>query len=117
ELYYLRMRNDDAGSFSLGPGPDSTVYTKEADNHTQWMNTLRVERQLRDWWLISGGYLYSKLSGEASLDQTTLDVFGSPAAGSFWWANGILLKRESQVASLGNLWLPAECLSISAGAQ
>lgn len=117
EFYDSKTRHDDSASFSLGPLPDSTVYTKHEDSHTQGMNTFRVERQLTDWWLVSGGYLYSRLDGEASLDQMTLDVFGSPAAGSFYWADGIMLKRESQIGSVGNLWLPTPYLSISAGAQ
>jgi hypothetical protein len=117
EFFDSKTRHDDSASFSLGPRPDSTAYTKYEDTHTQGMNTFRVERQLTDWWLLSGGYLYSKLNGEASLDQMTLDVFGAPTAGSFYWADGIMLQRESQIGSIGNLWVPAQYLSISAGAQ
>ncbi|HVV02273.1 MAG TPA: hypothetical protein VHH88_12970, partial [Verrucomicrobiae bacterium] len=101
----------------LGPAPDSAVRTSEAETHIQGMNALHLERQVKNWWLLSAGYLYSRLNGDASLNQATVNAMSVPTAGSFWSADGVLLERESQVLSVGNLLLPAKGFSLSAGVQ
>lgn len=117
EFYKLNTRQDNAASFSLGPTPDSLLRTSEGASHVQGMNAIRVERQVKDWWLVSGGYLYSRLDGDASMNQVTVDSFNVPVAGGFWSANDIILRRESHIFSLANLAQPFEWLSASAGVQ
>ncbi len=121
EFYKANTRQDtvatNSGSFTTGPMPDKTVRTSEGFNHVEGMNTARVERQVTDWWLLSGGYLYSRLEGGASLDQVTVNAFGQPVAGMFWSADDVTLKRQSHILSLGNLFLPADYLSASLGVQ
>jgi Planctomycete cytochrome C len=117
ELYESRTRHDDAASFSTGPTPETTVRSSCEASHVQGMNAFRLERYLTDWWFVSGGYLYSKLEGDASLDQITINAFGAPAVGTFWSADTTTLKTESHVVSLANLILPVTWLSLSAGVQ
>jgi mono/diheme cytochrome c family protein len=117
ELYDSHTRHDDAATFSTGPRPDTTVRSSYEANHIQGMNALRLERYLTEWWFVSGGYLYSKLEGDASLDQITVNTFGAPAAGSFWSADTTTLKTESHVVSFANLFVPVAWLSASAGVQ
>jgi hypothetical protein len=81
------------------------------------MNALRLERYLTEWWFVSGGYLYSKSEGDASLDQITINALGVPAAGSFWSADTTTLKTESHVVSFANLFVPVAWVSASAGVQ
>ena len=115
EIYDLTTRHVDAARFTLGPVPDSSVQTREGFTHVQGMNTLRLERQVTDWWLFSGGYLYSKFDGDASLNQITVGLPGPN--GSFWSSDQILLKREAHVFSLSSLFVAAEGLTFSAGVQ
>jgi hypothetical protein len=117
EIYKLSTSRDDASSFSLGPGPDTVIQTREGGSHVQGVNTLRMERQLTDWWLVSGGYLYSRFEGDASFNQATLDSAGVPTFGQFWSSDQITLKRESQAFSLASLFLPVDGLSLSLGVQ
>jgi hypothetical protein len=117
ELYDLRTRHNDAASYTLGPQPDSTVHTKEGATHIQGMNTLRGERQIADWWLLTAGYLYSEFNGDASLNQTTTDSLGVPVPGNFWSSDQTRLERETHVVSVASLFLPAEGLSLSLAAQ
>jgi hypothetical protein len=117
ELYESRTRHDDAASFSIGPAPDTMVRSSYEASHIQGMNALRLERNITDWWFASGGYLYSKLEGDASLDQITINAFGVPAPGTFWSADTTTLKTESHVISLANLFLPVTWFSASAGVQ
>jgi mono/diheme cytochrome c family protein len=117
EFYDLKSRHDDPVLFTTGPGPDATIHTHVDDTHIQGFNTLHVERQVLEGWLVSGGYLYSKLDGDSSLHQFTLNPLGMPVNGSFWSADTTTLKRESQVVSLANLVQPTEWVSLSVGAQ
>ena len=79
----------------------------------QGANTLSVEKQLKDWWLFSGGYLYSKYDGGGSLNQTTVDASGTEIFGQYSQANDITLRRDSHVFSVANLFSPAKHLSVS----
>ncbi|HSU53706.1 MAG TPA: c-type cytochrome domain-containing protein [Candidatus Dormibacteraeota bacterium] len=117
ELYNLTTLHHDSGSFSTGPTPDTSINTKDGASHVQGANTLRVERQVTDWWLASAGYLYSKLDGDASLQQATIDPAGLPASGQFWSADTTLLKRESQIFSVASSLVPIKWFTASAGVQ
>jgi hypothetical protein len=72
---------------------------------------------MADWWLLSGGYLYSKLKGDAAFNQTTVNSVGVPIAGLFWSSDLIQLERESHILSLSSLLLPTKDLSLSVGLQ
>ena len=117
ELYTQRTLQDDASIFTIGPGPDVLVRTREGASHVQGMNTVRLERQVTDWWLLSGGYLYSRFDGDGSFNQATLDAAGVPVPGQFWSSDVIVLKREAHVLSLASLVQPVEGLSGSLGVQ
>jgi hypothetical protein len=117
ELYSLATRQDNAASFSFGPTPDTRTLTSEGAHHVQGMNTLRLERQVTEWCLVSGGYLYSRLEGDASLNQVTVGAMGAPTSGDFWWADGLTLSRESQIISGSSLLLPVPWFSVSGGVQ
>src|SRR2546422_4703463 len=41
---------------------DTTARHNESYHHFQAANTFRAEKQLRDWLLVSGGYLYTRQS-------------------------------------------------------
>ncbi len=117
EIYRLMTLRQDAQNVDLGPGPDTVIQTREGGSHIQGMNTLRLERQVTDWWLLSGGYLYSRFDGDASFSQQTLDSAGVPTTGRFWSSDVIVLKREAHAFSVGSLLGPITGLSLSLGVQ
>jgi hypothetical protein len=117
ELYNLNNQRNDAGLYTSGPGPDLIERVNQGVQYTQGANTLRVEKQLWDWWLVSAGCLLSKYDGTSSFDQSTLNGSGKSAAGPFWQTEGVTLHRDSRIVSLGSLFLPLNGLSISAAAQ
>jgi hypothetical protein len=117
EIFESRTRSEDLKNvLVLGP-PAGTVRTSEDLNHVQGMNAFRLQRQLTDWWLASGGYLYSRLEGESSLSQATVNSAGIPVFGQFWSSDDVVLKRESHIFSFANLLLPVDWLSGSVGVQ
>jgi hypothetical protein len=115
EWYQSGVRRENATAVTLGPGPETAVRTDEDFGHVQGMNILRLERQLTDWWLTSGGYLYSRLEGDASFSQVTVGDLGPTS--TFWSSDQITLSRESHILSFGNLFLPVEWMSASLGFQ
>lgn len=119
EFYDLKTSRDDTLFYNSGTGTsEKYALVQEAHDHFQAANAIRLEKQVRDWLLLSGGYLYSHLDGEAAFNQTTVSPVNSfTAADQFWFSNALLLDQESHVfnanASLG----PWQGLSLSAGVQ
>ncbi len=116
EIYRDSLRDEQITTFSSGPGPDGFVQTREVYHHVQGANILRLEKQINDWWFGSAGYLYSRLEGDSTLDQATVDAQNAPVFGNFW-SDQITLRREMHVVSVASLFLPMDGLSLSAGAQ
>ncbi|HVU27725.1 MAG TPA: c-type cytochrome domain-containing protein [Verrucomicrobiae bacterium] len=85
--------------------------TREGSHYALGVNTFRVGKQLKDWWLLSAGYLYSHYDGDSELNQTTTDSFG------YAWDSDVVLRRDSHVVSAASLFHPAKYLSLSAGVQ
>ncbi len=96
---------------------DSVASVRESDRHTQGANTFSVNKQFRDWLAVFGGYYYSRLDGNATVNQSTLDNLGNPTLGQQWSADNISLKRESQSVSVGSLLGPWNGLILSLGVQ
>ena len=117
EFYRQKTQQADARDFMNTGGPDVFVHTSQEASHIQGMNTIRLERQITDWWLLSGGYLYSKLDGDASFNQKTLDAAGIPTLGQFWSSDVLVLKREAHDFSVASLLQPLDGLTGSLGVQ
>ena len=116
EFYIDKTLDQQITGYTFGSGPDGFVHTREDYRHVQGANTFRFEKQIRDWWLASGGYLYSRFNGDSSLNQTTVNSLDVPIAGNFW-RDQVTLKRELHAFSLASLFLPVDSLSLSVGAQ
>ena len=107
EFYTEKNRSDETNNF-LASG---TTETQDHYHHVQGMNTLMLEKQLRDWWFLSGGFYYSRLEGTDLFNQTNA-VYG--VTGS---SGPITLRRESEIFSVASLFTPLEYLSLSLGTQ
>jgi hypothetical protein len=97
----------------LAPGP--RVVIQEGHDAQQWANALRLEKQLTDWWLLTGGYLYTHADGEASFNQATFNAAGQFTDGYFWRAQPIIFHNTSQTLNLNTLLGPWQGFSFSAG--
>jgi hypothetical protein len=94
------------------------VTTREMADHFQFSDSLRLDKQLRDWLYLSGGYRYSRLDGDYSFNNTTVSPIGvfSPND-SFWFADSITLEQHSHIANANAQLGPFDGLSFYAGAQ
>ncbi|MGH7950972.1 MAG: c-type cytochrome domain-containing protein [Limisphaerales bacterium] len=115
EFYSEKNQSDESSIFSGGDTPDTFITTRDNYHHVQGMDTLMLEKQIRDWWFLSGGFYYSRLEGNDFFNQTT-------AIPAFSFANTlssqqITLRRESEIFSVASLFTPLEYLTFSLGTQ
>jgi len=98
-----------------GISPDTFVNTRDNYHSTQGMDTLTLEKQIRDWWFVSGGFYYSKLEGADFFNQTTaIPAFNINNSLS---SQQITLSRESEIFSAASLFTPLEYLTFSLDTQ
>ncbi|MDB6028199.1 MAG: Planctomycete cytochrome, partial [Verrucomicrobiales bacterium] len=117
EFYKLITSRQNVVGHTFGPTPNTITVLRDEHDQISGANTFHVNKQLTDWMFASGGYLYSKLGADASFQQNTVNGVGGPAAGDQWFANQILLDRESHAGSVAALFGPWEGLSLSSGVQ
>ncbi len=120
EFYELSTRKEQAAPGSAFGGtvtPSTFVLVREQASHWQGQNSLRLERQLTDWLFGSAGYLYSRMEGDAGFQMNTVTAGGGGAFGEQWFANQILLDRESHLFSASALAGPWANLSFSGTVQ
>lgn len=85
----------------------------EGTTYFQGANTIRLEKQFKDWLFASAGYLYSKLNSDVGFTNVTT-AFGSAFLSE---VPQITLERESHVANLNGLLGPFDGMTISTGVQ
>ena len=107
EFYYQNNHSVETNAFQAS----GNTGTQDQYQHVQGMNTLTLQKQIRDWWFLSGGGYYSKLEGSDFFSQT------NGAFGISWNSQEITLRRESEIFSLTSLFTPLACLSVSVGTQ
>ena len=95
----------------------TSVTVQDNYHSTQGMNTLTAEKQLFDWWSVSGGYYYSRLNSSDSVNETTSSTCDTIPVGYFWHTPEVTVSSESQVFSAGSLLRLAPRLDFSVEAQ
>ena len=113
EWYELSTTRINRGDLS----PDVIAQHKENYDHVQAANSFRVEKQMCDWLLVSGGYLYTHLEGDGSFNQAFSSI--SSAFPSFTGdsSDRISLKQRSHTLNLSAMIGPRDGLVVSASAQ
>src|SRR5207248_3680762 len=68
EFYNLSTRQN---AFSSSGSPPLTPFSQVDENYKHFVgaNALSLEKQVFDWLLLSGGYLYRKLDGDGAFSQ------------------------------------------------
>ena len=120
EWYRLESQEFNDSGLPVPGGGMALTTASERQSYFQGANTFHIERQFTDWLFGSGGYLYSKLTADGSMDVRTSDAtFLNNVIIAFpnWQADAIQLERESHVFSLGGLLGPWEGLSLSLATQ
>lgn len=91
---------------------------KESYQHFSGVNTFRIEKQIKPWWLLSSGYLYANLTADAQFDLERFLPSNSPAT-PFQedFSRSIYVKRNSHVVNFNSRFGPWNGWSFFAGAQ
>jgi len=118
EFYDLKTHRENGLSMLQGQiRPATSVLIDEAQDQFRAVNALRMEKELRDWWFVSGGYLYSKADADATFRQATVHATGLPISGDFWRSQSIILSQDAVLLN-GNMRLgPWKNLTFSSGIQ
>ena len=108
EFYQLATRY--TNSAARGPVSQNV---HEQNSYFQGANSIRLEKPIKDWWLGSAGYFYSKLNADATFTDSvrlfnTIRVATVPQ---------ITLDRESHVFNVNSLLGPFAGLTFTAGVQ
>ncbi len=120
EWYSLATGRQNDSFDQLGAAAMATTTADEKQSYFQGANTVHVEKQFTGWLFTSGGYLYSRFDGDASVNVTTMNPALLSPALPFppgWNANDIALWRESHVFSVSTLLGPWQGWSLSLGSQ
>lgn len=118
--FYTQKNQNAETDVPGGANPDTSISTGDTYHQTQGMDTLTLEKQLRDWWFVDGGFYYSRLSAGDFFNQTT----STPSTPTFLFGSTnqltsqqVTLSRESEIFSLANLFTPLSSMTISLGTQ
>ena len=115
EFYREKTRSDETGYLFNNAAPDNFVQTQDKYHHVQGMDTLMLEKQIRDWWFLSAGGYYSRLEGDDFFSQTSTNT--TFAFGTSVNSQEITLRRESEIFSVASIFRPLASLSLSLGTQ
>jgi mono/diheme cytochrome c family protein len=115
EFYTEKNQDAEAGILAAGSVPDFSINTRDDYHQVQGMNTLMFEKPMRNWWLLSGGFCYSRLEAGDFFNQTTLIPFVGLT--NFLHSQQITLERSSEIFSAASLFTPLNYLTFSIGTQ
>ncbi|HEY3762700.1 MAG TPA: c-type cytochrome domain-containing protein [Verrucomicrobiae bacterium] len=115
DFYFQNDQGMEAANLLGGISADQTVNTQDHYRQIQGMDTFTVEKQISDWWFFDGGLYYSRLSGSDFFSQTT--AIPAFSVNNVLASQQIMLSRQSEIFSIGNLFSPLDHLTYSLGLQ
>lgn len=102
---------------SFAPQPDIFTSITESRDTFALSNTFSVQKEIKDWWLLSGGYYYSLLDSDATFRQSTFDATGAVVAGQHWFSQPVVLDWHAHMFNVSTRLGPYEGLTFTAGVQ
>jgi len=114
EIYLENNTDMESQINGAGPLPDTFITTPDNYHSTQGTDTLTLEKQIREWWFLSGGFYFSKLEASDFFNQTTASTT-IPAG--LLNSQRITLGEQSEVFSVASLFTPLSYLTLSLGSQ
>ena len=118
EFYDLNTHRENALSFTPGqPSPTRSAIIEEGQNQTTLANAFKLEKEIREWWFASAGYLYSHADADATFQEDTVHATGLPIGGDFWNSQALILDQDAHVFNLNSRFGPWNDFTLSLGAQ
>jgi mono/diheme cytochrome c family protein len=117
EYFDLETTRVEAGPFGTEVLPSQFTSIDESHDSFQLTNTFSLQKQIKDWWLLSGGYYYSYLDADAAFQQTTFNGSGQTVVGQHWFSQPIVIDWNTHIGNVSTRLGPWEGLTLSAGLQ
>lgn len=119
QFYDLKAQNHRVTGYGMtAPGITDRQDTRENSGHFQGANSIRIDRQFKDWLYGSAGYLFSHLEGDAALGLVgTVWSFEAVPRNGDLVSQDIVLDRQAHVVNANALLGPWEGFTLTAGAQ
>ncbi|MBC8001010.1 MAG: hypothetical protein H7X97_00360, partial [Opitutaceae bacterium] len=95
------------------PLPTRLTDVMETHDEFRAINVFKLDKELRDWLYVSGGYLFSHNNADASYRQTTFNNTGAPAPGNFWNSQSIIFEQNSHVGNVNARFGPWDEFTIT----
>jgi hypothetical protein len=112
EIHNLDNRLGHGNTF-VGSNTPETL--RDTSDQLLGANSLRLDRQIKNWWFASGGYHYSRLKADAAVSLATAPP---PAGIGFQWiANGVTHDAQTHAFGLSSLLGPFDGLTLSPSVQ
>lgn len=100
------------------PNFDFATLARDQQDYWRGANALRLERNLRDWLYVSGGYLYSRLDDDGGFRLQSFSPSDPTTPPSLdQSSDDITIRRQSHVINANTLIGPWEHLHFYAGLQ
>jgi hypothetical protein len=115
EFHDQRTRREFSNWSAGAEDPFSTTEYREHYEHVEGANALRLEKRIREGWMVSAGQLYTRHDGEGDFGGATFLTGGGVFQGDV--SDHIRLEREAVVFNLNTLAGPWRDVSLSAGVQ
>jgi mono/diheme cytochrome c family protein len=90
---------------------------RESYEHMQVANSLRAEKELRDWLFVSGGHLFTRLEGDGSFRRDIRFLTDPATTFTAETADRITLEQESHTLNANARLNPWEGVSLTAAVQ
>ncbi len=104
--------NPDGGLVTM-----TSVQVQDDYHQTQGMNTLRAEKSVTDWWSISTGYYYSRLTSSDAVTETTYPACDITPVGYYWHTPQVTESTDSQIFSVSSIFRLARQLNFTVESQ
>jgi hypothetical protein len=119
EWYDNHTRRETTGFLDLtGGGLNKNFQVREDHEHFQASDSFRLEKQVVDWLYFSGGYFFSRLDGEFSLDANpvfpTGDFFSYDR---YYSAQSVILEQDTHLFNANAQLGPWGGLTVYSGVQ
>ncbi|HKQ40413.1 MAG TPA: hypothetical protein VJ063_20245, partial [Verrucomicrobiae bacterium] len=118
-FYDLKTHRENAPFITEDQGaPTVTERVNEAHDEFRAVNSLRFEKEIRDWWFVTGGYLHSHADADAAFRQETVHVTGLPIIDAgFWRSRSIVLSQNSILLNGNTRFGEWQHFTLSGGVQ
>ena len=117
EYLELETRRFEASPLNFDAVPTTFTAITEVYDSFQLANTFSLQKEIKKWLMLTGGYYYSYMDADAAFRQSSFNGLGEPAFDQQWFARPIVLDWDNHIFNVSSRIGPWKGLTLSAGVQ